>query len=267
MLTKKRRVIYGIGAMVVVAIVGVVLLLKYVLPKDEILTITSKDFTMATGEEKKIEYVVSNPYAIVKVEIEDEAMLEVANFKVTALKEGKTKIAIVAKYREEIAECVCEITVVKGTNDEEMEGDDKKEENPSDPEEVKPDPPTEPETPPEEEKPENPKEEEEDPNKPEDKDPPTVGDEIKEVKFELISEFKCEVEGKVLKLKRETDGHFMIEFEEEINGIELEGEKGIEIRPSIFGGNIWTVRAEINGKVKIKLNGQEVGNFEIMLVE
>ena len=261
MLTKKRRITYGMAAMATVIIA--VVLLFILLPKGEKLTITSQDMTIAKGEEWKIEYVVSNPYAVVKCKAIDEEIVEITNFKVTALKEGTTRVAIVAKYKDEIAKCICEITVVKGEDEEDPSEDVNVPNTPIKPSEddTEPKKPTEPQEPdevppPEEEKPNEPT-----PSEPEEPDAPVGGEEIKELMFELIPEFKCEAEGKVLYVNRETTGHFMLKLEEENKGYELRAENGIEIGASIFGGSFWQVKAMIDGKIYILLDGEEVGCF------
>lgn len=98
----KKKYFYITFSIVLVLAAAIILPVVLLMPKEKPLTISVSDYDLKVGDLQTIEYKVSNPYAVVTLEISDTTILEKegAN-KVRALKEGCSTITLTAKFNNQ----------------------------------------------------------------------------------------------------------------------------------------------------------------------
>lgn len=88
----------------------------FCLKKPKPLNITAQDFVISQGETKLLDgsvFSVSQPYAVVTFEIEDEQILQKDGFSVKGIGVGECQIVFVATWQNISTSCICTATVTK----------------------------------------------------------------------------------------------------------------------------------------------------------
>lgn len=116
MLVKKKLIyIFICAAIIVTAAIAVPLAL--LLPKDKPLKLETKDYTLTVGQIEKLEFSVSNPYALVTYKISNEEALSIdSSNNMHALKTGLVTVTINAKFKNEKVFATSLITITDVNN-------------------------------------------------------------------------------------------------------------------------------------------------------
>lgn len=248
---KTKDVLLKIVCPCVVAIIFTIIGLVIFLPKqkEETLSISSNDMTIHVNEESNLKFNVSNPYAVVTFDIENDNIISSNGFKLKGLKEGTTTIDLFAKYNENIATCECKITVIdKESNLPDIDDGNNDQSSIDTPE--SPDETEEPET----------------PTTPEEPTPPT--DEEKDlINFEIFNQAGCEIEETTITLSKGKDCYFRLSSDEFENWSDctFETNQNITLSKLITGFNSWKLVANENGTIEIIYQSKIIGIITIIV--
>ena len=228
-------------------IIGLVIFLPK--QKAESLSINSNDVIIHVNEEINLEFNVSNPYAIVTFDIENENIVSSNGFRLKGLKEGTTTIEFFAKYNQTIATCECKITVIN----EESSPPDVDDGNNDHPATDTPQPPDETEEP-------------EAPTTPEKPIPPT-DEENDIINFEIFNQSGCEIEKTTITLSKGENCYFRLSSDEfeNWNDCTFKTNQDITISKLVDGFNSWKILANENGLVEIIYQGKIIGIITVII--
>lgn len=115
--TKRKNFLLKICLpLVLAAVLAVGVACFFCLKKPKPLNITAQDFVISQGERKLLDgsvFTVSQPYAVVTFEIEDEQILQKDGFSVKGIGVGECQIVFVATWQNLSTTCTCTATVTK----------------------------------------------------------------------------------------------------------------------------------------------------------
>lgn len=111
--TKDVLLKYICPCVLVLAVIAGILLYVFLPSKEENvdLTVFSHDISVGVGEEQELEYQVSNPYAVVTFEIDNENVANIVGRNIMGLSVGSTQITVTARYKSDTASNVYSVTV------------------------------------------------------------------------------------------------------------------------------------------------------------
>lgn len=251
---KNKNLILKIICPFIVVLLASIILLVIFLPKqnNEPLTIVSDDITLDINEESKIIFEVSNPYAVVTFDIEDEKIVSLNGFTIKGLKEGETTINLLAQYNSQTATCQCKVIVVDEdtSTTQPDDSDDSSSSTPSDNDDESENPDT--------------GEDNEDSNSTEDDE--TINNNY--IKFEIINQNGCQIDGTNITLSKDKTCYFQLLSDEFENwqDCSFSTTNNIQISKLITGFNSWKIIAQENGTIKINYQGQTIGIINIFVL-
>lgn len=247
---KTKDVLLKIICPCIVAIIFAIIGLVIFLPKqkEETLFIDSNDMTIHVNEESNLKFYVSNPYAVVTFDIENDNIVSSNGFKLKGLKEGTTTIDLFAKYNEDIATCECKITVIDNESNlpdiDDGNDDQSSTETPQPPDETE-----EPETPTSPEEPTQPPEEN------------------NLINFEIFNQSGCEIEETTITVSKGKNCYFRLSSDEFENwgDCTFKTNQDITISELTAGFNSWKIVANENGTIEIIYQNKTIGIITIII--
>ncbi len=257
---KSKDILFKIVCPCLVVLLISIALLVIFLPKsnNKPLTISSNNVTLNVNEEYTLTFEVSNPYAVVTFDIENENIVSSNGFKIKAIQEGETTIELFAKYNSQTATCQCEITVVEKDNETSQPDNDE-----NLPDDMNPTNPSETE---DEDKNSSSDYEEDDNNT----NIPEDGDSTNNnyIKFEIVNQSGCQIDGTTIRLTKNKNGYFQLSSDEFENWQDctFETTADIQISKITTGFNSWKITAQENGNLKIIYQGKEIGEINIIVL-
>lgn len=239
------------GLIVLTILIGTMIYLFVPKKENVALAILSNDISIKVGEEKRISYTTSNPYAFVSFEIEDTNVAKLDGLNVIGVNPGQTNITFTATYDSVTSTNTYKIFVCPNSNvptendptspsqptDDENEGDN---------------------TPPV--------------NNPDDQfptDDSTEDDTSTEnyLTFTLNNPLNCSIKDNTITIDKGISGYFSLSFEDNVEFSELKFSttNDILIEKSIYG-LYYQIVANETGKVELLLNGKIIGIIEIIVI-
>lgn len=223
---------------IAVILTATIFFIIYFVPKFDKtqLTVKAEDISMKINEEKTLNFDVSIKDAVVSFKIENQYILTSENFNIKAINAGTTSITIKATYKDQFASCVCNVTVLTSSQEQNSE---------------------QPETPsPEQPEDQNPSQEPTTPEEP--------NDTPSNIDFQIYNQSGCRIDGNKISVTQGNACYFRISFSSEVE-YALNAQNGIQVENLKMGNNTFKLTASNAGTIQILVEEKIVGIIEVLI--